>query len=199
MKQNLGDSTYEKLKNDIIASWPPLPIFLTEQDVANRYNVSRTPAREALMRLTTEGVVTKYPKKGYLINRPNEKEVTESDQLRFFIESGVLRYIIANIPDDPIRALYALCEREASNAAEVREMNNSFHLGLAALVENNTLSELLQNLVTRSSPNSFIESKAIASSRVFIVKHRNILNAILERNVEKAIQALDSDLHVYPR
>ena len=58
---------YDRVKRDILDGHHPGGTFVTEGELAVATGVSRTPVREALLRLETEGLVRLYPKKGALV------------------------------------------------------------------------------------------------------------------------------------
>ena len=196
MKKSLSENVYELLKNDIFLQNPGESRILTEQMVADKYNVSRTPAREALSQLCSEGILTKYPKKGYMVNVIDEKYSDQREQIRFFLEFGIVRYAVYNVPDERIRELLPLCDCAASTPDELVAANRAFHFGLAACVDNPLLSEVLHSLFSQQ-PRPFSEERAVEASSVYNLRHRMILNAILERDVTKAEQAIENDIRGY--
>jgi len=77
---------YAELKQDILEGRRPGGSFLTEGEVANITGVSRTPVREALLRLETEGLVRLYPKKGALVVPVTADEARDVLEARVVIE-----------------------------------------------------------------------------------------------------------------
>jgi DNA-binding GntR family transcriptional regulator len=64
---------------------------LTELKLAAILGMSRTPIREALIKLETEGIITSYGKKGYFINLPTMKEIKDMYEIRMLLEGGAAR------------------------------------------------------------------------------------------------------------
>ncbi|MBR5766531.1 MAG: GntR family transcriptional regulator, partial [Lachnospiraceae bacterium] len=69
MGNSLNTQTYENLKRDImtLALMPGEPVSAAK--IAERYNVSRTPAREAIVKLESEALIDIYPQSGSVISR----------------------------------------------------------------------------------------------------------------------------------
>src|SRR4051812_7155696 len=66
--------------------------MLSENELAARLSMSRTPVRAALSRLQDEGLVTIYPQRGALVRQLTDNEVREAADVRHALESaGILR------------------------------------------------------------------------------------------------------------
>ena len=74
--KDLTERIYRQIKRDLMMCRLPSSELFSEQMLADRYNCSRTPAREAAGRLVSEGFLNKYPSKGYIVRLPTEREIT---------------------------------------------------------------------------------------------------------------------------
>ena len=96
-KTNLSEQAYRLLTERILNGKYPAGTRLTEEALAAEFGISRTPLREALRRLTTEGLLEALPKRGLRVTSPTEAEIAELFECRSMIEppalacSGVLR------------------------------------------------------------------------------------------------------------
>lgn len=81
-----SDKAYEHVKGGILAGDIPPSTFLTEGQLADEIGISRTPVREALLRLQAEGMVELFPKKGALVTAPTARETREVFEARALIE-----------------------------------------------------------------------------------------------------------------
>src|SRR5690349_23388986 len=77
---------YQHLKRAILEQLHPGGTLLTEAEIAEAVGVSRTPVREALLRLEAEGLVALYPKRGALVLPVSAQEVDEVIEARTLIE-----------------------------------------------------------------------------------------------------------------
>ncbi len=81
-----ADRVYEHVKNRILDRTYPGGTLLSEGEIAADVGVSRTPVREALLRLETEGLLKLYPKKGALVIAVSPKEVADVIETRRLVE-----------------------------------------------------------------------------------------------------------------
>ena len=81
-----SDKAYEHVKGRILAGDIAPSSFLTEGHLAEEIGISRTPVREALLRLQAEGMVELFPKKGALVVAPTPREMREVFEARALIE-----------------------------------------------------------------------------------------------------------------
>lgn len=77
---------YDVVKQDILDGTRPGGSFVTEGELAEAVGVSRTPAREALLRLEAEGLVRLYPKKGALVLPMSARDVEDVLEARLLVE-----------------------------------------------------------------------------------------------------------------
>src|ERR1700733_2288730 len=81
-----GDIAYREIKSLILIGEIPLGVQLGEQRIAERLSVSRTPVREALLRLYAERFVERHPDGGYRVNHPTGRSMRELYELRKALE-----------------------------------------------------------------------------------------------------------------
>lgn len=85
-KTNLSEQAYRLLTERILNGKYPAGTRLTEEALAAEFGISRTPLREALRRLTTEGLLEALPKRGLRVTSPTEAEIAELFECRSMIE-----------------------------------------------------------------------------------------------------------------
>ncbi|MFW0789404.1 GntR family transcriptional regulator [Gordonia sp. CPCC 205333] len=111
---------YEVVKELILTSEIPGGDLISEGDVARRCEVSRTPVREAFLRLETEGWMRLYPKRGALVLPVTEREAGDVLRARLLLEG----HAVAQIVDRPaVRAV--LLDDLRVNLAEHRSVDAS--------------------------------------------------------------------------
>jgi len=88
-----ADRVYAQVKRDILGGGLPGGSLVTEGGLAEACGVSRTPVREALLRLEGEGLVRLYPKKGALVVPPSLDDVREVLEARVVIEEWAARAV----------------------------------------------------------------------------------------------------------
>lgn len=204
MARDLSGQVYRQLKEDLIAERFPLDGLITEQMIADRYGVSKTPAREAATHLLYEGYLVKYPSKGYVMRRPTEQELQDITEYRFILECGVIERIIAQASDEQIKnLLFVNADSQDKDAFEdcFNQANLSFHLAMAELTGNHFIVEMLRTTLyllvrpsvvrMRSSYNAYSDKHRSMNSP----EHLELVQAMLERDYEKAKDCLGKDIY----
>ena len=107
---------YEYLKHAIIVDEIPPGSPLVELELSESLQMSRTPIREAMRQLETEGLVTTYPARGSFVTVLTPDDVQEIYELRLALELWALERSIARITDEELDALQAAFEEEIGRA-----------------------------------------------------------------------------------
>jgi DNA-binding GntR family transcriptional regulator len=110
--------------------------FYSENSVALMLGISRTPAREALRQLETEGLIEVLPQRGFRVRRISAPELVEFYDLRGMLEAYVVRTLSRRIDERQISSLRHILERQQLAAADVTEfigLDEEFHLNMARM------------------------------------------------------------------
>lgn len=146
------ERVYGHIKTSILSGHLNPGERLTEEHLAETLGASRTPVREALHRLESEGLIKIRKKRGFVVSRDSKEEVEEIFELRSILEGYALRVVSESVSE---QTLYRL-ERFIRNAEEslkrkkiedVFKWNTRFHDTLHELVANKTrLHRLIVNM-----------------------------------------------------
>jgi DNA-binding GntR family transcriptional regulator len=146
------ERVYGHIKTSILSGHLNPGERLTEEHLAKTLGASRTPVREALHRLESEGLIKIRKKRGFVVSRDSKEEVEEIFELRSILEGYALRVISESVSE---QTLYRL-ERFVRNAEEslkgkkiedVFKWNTRFHDTLHEVVANKTrLHRLIVNM-----------------------------------------------------
>jgi len=144
---------YERVKRDILGGLRPGGTFVTEGELAEAAGVSRTPVREALLRLEAEGLVRLYPKKGALVVPVTADAARDVLEARLVIEewaAGAMwprrREVLAEL-DSLLAAMTQA--RRASDVTAFVEHDRHFHEVIVAAAGNSVLFRTYQALRDR--------------------------------------------------
>ena len=148
-----AERVYEHVKGRVLDQTYPAGELLTEGEVATEVGVSRTPVREALLRLEAEGLLRLYPKRGALVVPVTASEAREVLEARGLIETWAARRVVAAGPSlvDELQGLLARM-REQADAGDLRGFvaaDRAFHESLVAAGGNSILSRLYASLRDR--------------------------------------------------
>jgi DNA-binding GntR family transcriptional regulator len=185
---------YTALKNAIVA----MDIYrnrdeirLDERKLAQEFGISRTPVREAMAQLESEGFVRSVPRRGIYVVRKTKQEVIELITAWAALEGMAARLITQNATDEEIaalRAMFATFENGTLHAKldEYSEVNIEFHQTIIRMSHNHVLIDLAENLFTHMR---MIRGKTIGEKdRVdrSIRDHMNIIEALEARDTARA-------------
>src|SRR5882757_8980648 len=147
----LRDSIYQAIRQAILTCEFEPGQELREQILAERYRVSRSPVRDALLRLELEGLVTVLPRQGYLVNAISIPDVEAMFDLRLLIISACAARA-ARTDDDTVHTLERFRADPDGGIDEggFLEYNRDFHFGVADICGNARLSALEHDLVEQT-------------------------------------------------
>ena len=142
----LKEKVYNHVIEDIVQGEFKAGQVLTEQGLVNRYAVSKSPVREALMILTSEGILTNIPRYGYEVFSFTLENMANIMEFRSVLEDHLLCKTIRTIRTEDLVQLRAMIRQNEpeSNVWEHWHINENFHLKLAALARNEYCYQELQ-------------------------------------------------------
>jgi DNA-binding GntR family transcriptional regulator len=182
------ERAYHNLKSDVLAGRFHPGERLTEEHLAKSMGVSRTPVREALHKLESEGLVKPLESRGFSVARDSREEMEDLFDIRAALEGYAIRLICECITDEAIDALEDLI-RKAENALkrkkldEIFEYNTRFHDALHGVISHKTRFHNLiadtRKYVLRYRKDSL---HYLTGARRTIDGHKKILLAISLKN-----------------
>ena len=164
--------------------------LITEIVVSEKYGVSKTPAREALNQLCAEGLLEKIPHKGYLLKRYSAVDLENLIQFRYILEINAVEIAIQVASNQDIARLRKMCDQydELSEEEAINQyiaLNRQFHIALSSLAKNPFITAALANTLDQLKLALSVDV-AENPGAVKLVDHKEIVEAIAQRNVEQA-------------
>lgn len=193
-KPNLGLSIRDQIEEDMVnGSYAPGEL-LDEKALALRYGVSRTPVREAIQLLETQGLVHRVPREGAFVARLSSKDLLALLELLAYQEGLCAMLAARRLSPQGLESLRELVQRcdAAAQAGDVEgyaRENLAFHEVLYASCRNEFLTREVRNLRRRSQlyqRNNFHQVGRMAESAA---DHRRILQAIENQDEMAAFRA----------
>lgn len=171
---------------------------IVEGEMAKRLSVSRTPLREALNRLVSEGYLTNTGGRGFFCRALTPERIMDLYEARAAVECEALRHTIARATDTDIAMLSATLERanDAADRLELLRMDEEFHLALTAIAGNAELSRLLENINGRIRYVRMIGVDAQGGMTAQLAAHRGIMQAVEARDLDAALATLRAHIEL---
>lgn len=194
---SLAEQVYQNLVDSIVNGDLPAGTELKEQHLAKQMGVSATPVREALRRLTSDGMIEMIPYHGAVVRTLNHKEIQEAYACREALEHLAVSEAIANLTDKDIDYLYALIEtfKNASGISEISEASQRFDDYIYSLSGNETLSKLLGMLKGVIGRDRKFSSSSINRKSEIVEEHKKIVDAMKAKDIAKAQAAISEHIH----
>jgi DNA-binding GntR family transcriptional regulator len=195
---SLAGSVYEQLKSDIF-EFRLLPgSRFSENEVARRARVSRTPVREALFRLEREGYLQVHAKSGWSV-RPLDFDLLDHlYDLRVVLEGAAVRKLCAGNPKSALAGLEKIWlvppRRRLSDGARVARLDEEFHTKLVAAAGNPELARVHQSITERIRIVRRLDFTHPERIVYTYLEHGQILRAILARKAGRALRLLTSHI-----
>ena len=205
----MRERTYNHLKSDVLAGRFTPGERLTEEHLAKSLGVSRTPVREALHKLESEGLIKPLETRGFSVGRDSREEMEDLFDIRAALEGYAIRLICECITNESIETLADLiCKAEKAlerkNLDAIFKYNTRFHDTLHEVISHKsrffTLIADTRKYVLRYRKDSL---QYLTGARKTIDGHKKILLAIglkdpdlCERVIREHIQeAKEEALH----
>lgn len=190
---------YEQLRAQIISLAIPPGTALSENDLARTFGVSRTPVREALLRLADELLVEIVPKSGTTVSRIPYFQLTEAIIIRKALEEVAVRTACERATKSQLTTIWAFVERqrEADKAGDrdaFHDADEGFHAAIADAAGYPGIWQLVKQVkvqVDRYRRLTLPQSGRIG--RV-IKEHATIVTALEKRDADRAVAAMRGHL-----
>lgn len=166
-----------------------------QDQLAERFGVSRVPLREALKVLEAEGQVTYHPHRGYFVAELSLADMLEVYRLRDLLESEAVRVGVPLLVDadvERLAAAVAACERAgaAGDLAALTEANRVLHFGLLEASGMPRLVRLVRVLWDATDAYRSLYYADGANRAVVDAEHRAVLEAVRRRDAGAVVRLL---------
>ncbi|MCL5277155.1 MAG: GntR family transcriptional regulator [Deltaproteobacteria bacterium] len=187
-KQTLREQIADAIRDAIIKGILRPEERVAEAEMANKFNISRTPIREAIRQLETEGFIKVQAHRGAYVAPITEKDVREFYEIKSLLEGYAAKLACARMSEEDIKKLDEINNRleEAHKKNEWRlafKLHNEFHDKFLRSCGNEKLYQIL-NALTQQFQRFRIALTMSGKIEGSIVQHKEIVNAFRKRNAE---------------
>ena len=191
-KANLVDEAYSRLKADILASRLAPGFQSPEPEIASRLGMSRTPVREALLRLEADGLVELIPRRGARVVPISIDDMREIYEILTALEPEAAASIALRHSDaedlDKLGEATAEMERalDRDDLDAWADADDRFHRQLLELSDNKRMTEFVARLFDQTHRVRILTLRLRRPPRQSTNDHYEVLQHIRARNAERA-------------
>jgi len=191
MTKSIRERIYESIRDDITYSRFLPGERLTENRLVEQFGASRTPIREALRQLETEGMLTFERNRGITVTKLSAQQVDEIYNISAILVSYAVRLCVERISKSDLKYLRNI-EKKTITAAEdgdwieYQKQNRLFHNRLVNNCGNSNLIQVINTLQMRVYRYQYLAIRAFDNFDIFLSQHRKILEACEAKDIEKA-------------
>jgi DNA-binding GntR family transcriptional regulator len=194
----LYEQVAERLRTRILAHTLPPGSWIDEQSIATEYGISRTPLREALKVLASEGLVTMKLRRGAYVTEVSERDLTEVFHLLALLESDAGATVATQASDAELAELEALhqaLERTIDDRDGFFRANERFHIRLLEIDNNRWRLQMvndLRRLMKLNRHHSLFKQGRLEAS---LAEHRQIIEALKARDAARVRRLMQQHIN----
>ncbi|MHA6740927.1 GntR family transcriptional regulator [Rhodococcus erythropolis] len=199
----LREQVYRSIRNDLMSGQIAPSERLGEERLAHLYGVSRTPVREALAKLESDGLVER-DEHGLFPYRPHLDELGGLYELRILLEvHGLRRVLDGEAPAHDRDALgseldkwYAFLKQMPVPDAGFVTLDEEFHIALLASSGNHALVDALQAVNSKLRPVRMFDYLTPDRMKATVEEHISVIELVLDGKIPQAHEALVSHIDI---
>src|SRR4051812_45481118 len=172
---------------------------IVEKEIAAAYGVSRTPVREAVLKLAGEGLIEIFPQSGTFVARIPIAALPEATVIRKALETATVRYAAARATRSQIAALRATLERQrevdaAGDADGFHHADEAFHALIAEIAGYPGFWPVTQQVKVQIDRGRRLTLPVPGRMATVIAEHGTIVDAIADRDPDRAVRCLSDHI-----
>ena len=194
---SLKDLAFSAIKEAILSHrFKPGEIY-SEQAVGRELGISKTPIHQALLELENRRFVKVLPRRGFIVQALDEKDVRDLFEFRIELEKAVVRHVMSHgIPQDVMAEIAAGLDEAAKTREADRfvKLDLGFHRRLTAMTGNKFLIDSLETIWDLVDWIGTERFHLKDGAKRALAEHRIIFNCLKDGDVAKALTALERHL-----
>ncbi len=194
--RTISEQVADLIRNEIISGEITENSLLKEQELSNRFEVSRGTIRHALMQLVAEGIVTSIPNIGMRVaNRPTQESLELIIDIRNKIEDFILKKVFEHLRTEHIEGWGRILQQleEASKKDDIEAFMESdiiFHRYFIELYPDKHVTDLWE--VARAK--MMMRYNRLKNLKGGYEEHKKIFDAVSSGDLKKALSSLHSNV-----
>src|SRR5690349_8956541 len=187
---------YSDLRAELVSLQRRPGEVISEAKIALSYGVSRTPVREAILKLSDEGLLEIFPQSGIIVSRIPIAALPESIIIRKALEETTARFAAERATPSQILTLHAIVQRQreadaAGDRAGFHQADEAFHATISEVAGYPGIWKWVQQVKVQVDRYRLLTLPQAGRMAQVIAEHEPILAAIEAHDPEKARAAMD--------
>jgi len=198
--KNLVPQVYQILYKSIISLWLKPGQPLREKEICKQLQISRTPVREALLKLADERLIVILDRSGTYVSRINIEDVRESQFIRESMETATVRYAVRNWNTDLSEKLSLLLEQQKQcvkddNRLRLYELDDMFHKTIVEFRFSSRIWKIINNAKAQMDRVRILAIPLPRTAAEIVEEHSRIFEALCSGNETQAVDAMSFHLN----
>ncbi|MBL8588205.1 MAG: GntR family transcriptional regulator [Methylobacteriaceae bacterium] len=198
-RMTLHEAVLNQLRDMIIEGKLPPGMRINEGQVGASLGVSRTPLREAIKTLASEGLVEILPAKGAVVRRFSEGDIAEILAVLKVLEQAAARLACGRAPEAEIAAIADLHARmmqlyESGDRLAYFKLNQAIHSAIVRASGNATLAQTHEQLQARIRRIRFVGNEKPERWAGAVAEHEEMIAALVARDGDRLVEVLGRHL-----
>jgi DNA-binding GntR family transcriptional regulator len=194
-RQTIGVQIRAILRREIVTGQLLPRTLLSEQDLSQRFGVSRTPVREALIKLSEENLVETYPQYGSFVAPIKLRDVFDSQFVREALECAAIERAVERIEPAQAKALTAILERQRArhrgdDSDGFFEADEQMHALIMEIAGHPQAWRQVENAKAQMDRVRYLTVRIPLKLSSVIAEHSTIVGRLIDRDRDGALEAM---------
>jgi len=206
LQKPMVDTVADIIRKKIINGGIKHNFKLSTRQLSEELGISRTPVREAIRRLESEGLIELLPRKGFIVKEYAIDKIKEIYEVRKILEIKAINLACKNITNRELvkieeitQKLNRVIQNEKENISRIKKLNDEFHFAVYQASHNETLCQIIKNLWFRISGLLIMTFSMHNRGEETLQEHEIIVRALKGRNQEVCETVLKRHMEVAER
>ena len=192
---SLSEKAYIQVRKDILQGYLLPGTVVSERELANRYEMSKTPIREAVTQVCREGLIQRLPGRGYMVSPITIKEIQDLYDMRLILELATVEKMINQPSPEHLLKLEQISpvkyvHDEPKSHEIFLNANREFHLTLADASGNARLVQTLETLLLEMDRLFYLGLRLRDYSSEMAGEHCDLVNSLKEGDEKSAKECM---------
>ncbi len=195
----LNDMAYETIKAGILGGKLVSGEIYSELDLAESFGISRTPVREAFLRLAAENLIIFHPRKGISVNYFSKEDIENLFELRQAIEEAAANKIVGNLSKDQVLYIKETIKQQEACIKDYDEnlfleFDRKFHLFFVEISGNRFMVQTYNNIRDYITIPAREALRKKGRAKEVLSEHKAIVEALAGADAERTKEAIKAHL-----